>query len=340
MTTPDTGSAQWTLVDEGWGRKAVDFATLSEPGNCREYVTMHHRLGVDAGDRLLDVACGSGLAIELARMRGAAGNGIDASPRLVAVARDRNPGATSGSATCTRCPGTRRRSTSSPASAASGGRHRTRWPSSTGSCGRADGPGSRSGVTSRSRPAPGHWRRSGSPRPRRSTTRPAMVSLGRPGAGEQLLASYGLTDIERVARAVRLGIRPTRRSTRGRWPPPGPAYEPSSMWARPNSIAQRSNWPRDTGGTACRSGPNQRRGLPGPQTRRGRSAHERQLPRGTGGLGRSAGAVRRGPRRRRLRVERDPPVGASAGHPQAALRPHVGRIPGERARASASAGSW
>ena len=23
----------WTIVDEGWGRKAIDFATLSEPGN-------------------------------------------------------------------------------------------------------------------------------------------------------------------------------------------------------------------------------------------------------------------------------------------------------------------
>src|SRR5437660_10427525 len=91
MTRPGTGSPQWLVVDEGWGRKAADFATLSEPGNCREYVAVHHRLGVDAGDRLLDVACGSGLAIELARLRGAACAGIDASARLVAVARDRNP---------------------------------------------------------------------------------------------------------------------------------------------------------------------------------------------------------------------------------------------------------
>lgn len=64
---------------------------MSEPGNAREYVTVHHRLGVDAGDRLLDVACGSGFALELARMRGAKCSGIDASPRLVAVAADRNP---------------------------------------------------------------------------------------------------------------------------------------------------------------------------------------------------------------------------------------------------------
>jgi len=52
---------------------------------------VHHRLGVDAGDRLLDVACGSGLAVELARLRGASCSGVDASARLVAVARDRNP---------------------------------------------------------------------------------------------------------------------------------------------------------------------------------------------------------------------------------------------------------
>ena len=53
MTRPGTDSALWMLVDEGWGRKAADFATLSEPGNCREYVALHHRLGVDAGARLI-----------------------------------------------------------------------------------------------------------------------------------------------------------------------------------------------------------------------------------------------------------------------------------------------
>lgn len=83
---------QWTVVDEGWGRRrAADFSTLSEPRNCLEYVSVHHMLGVDAGDRALDVACGSGLAVELARLRGATCAGIDASVRLVAVARLRNP---------------------------------------------------------------------------------------------------------------------------------------------------------------------------------------------------------------------------------------------------------
>jgi hypothetical protein len=48
------GAGDWTVADEGWGRRATDFATLSEPANCREYVALHHLLGVDNGDRLLD----------------------------------------------------------------------------------------------------------------------------------------------------------------------------------------------------------------------------------------------------------------------------------------------
>ena len=56
-----TRTPQGEMVDEGLGPQGGGLPTLSEPGNCREYVAMHHRLGVDTGDRLLDVACGSGL---------------------------------------------------------------------------------------------------------------------------------------------------------------------------------------------------------------------------------------------------------------------------------------
>ena len=79
------------MVDEGWGRKAVEMATLAEPSNVREYVFVHQRLGIGDGDHVLDVACGSGLAIELARMRGATAAGLDAAKRLIAVAQFRSP---------------------------------------------------------------------------------------------------------------------------------------------------------------------------------------------------------------------------------------------------------
>jgi hypothetical protein len=41
----------WRTVDEGWGRRAVEFATLLEVCACREYVAVHQHLGVGPGDR-------------------------------------------------------------------------------------------------------------------------------------------------------------------------------------------------------------------------------------------------------------------------------------------------
>jgi SAM-dependent methyltransferase len=198
MTTPGTGAPQWTLVDEGWGRRAVEFATLSEPSNCREYVTMHHRLGVDAGDRLLDVACGSGLAIELARLRGAAGSGIDASPRLVAIARDRNPDSDIQIGDMNALPWA-----SSSFDVVTS--FRGIWGTTPGAVAeiyRVLHPGGRAGITvwGHLKVSPGAWAMA----PFRLAAQEkvgnqaAMVSLGRPGAGEQLLAANGFTGIERV----------------------------------------------------------------------------------------------------------------------------------------------
>jgi SAM-dependent methyltransferase len=198
MTGPGTDSSQWTLVDEGWGRKAADFATLSEPGNCREYVAVHHRLGVDAGDRLLDVACGSGLAIELARLRGASCSGIDASPRLVAVARDRNPESDIRVGDMQALPW-------DPASFDVVTSFRGIWGTTPGAVAeihRVLRPGGRVAITvwGHLKISPGAWALA----PLRLAAeekvgnQAAMVSLGRPGAGEQLLAAHGFGDVERV----------------------------------------------------------------------------------------------------------------------------------------------
>ena len=198
MTRSSTDSPQWATVDEGWGRKAADFATLSEPGNCREYVAVHHRLGVNAGDRLLDVACGSGLAIELARLRGASCSGIDASARLVAVARDRNP-------ECDIKVGDMHALPWESASFDVVSSFRGIWgttPHAVAEIHRVLRPGGRAGITvwGHLKISPGAWALA----PFRLAAaekvdnQAMMVSLGRPGAGEQLLESYGFADVERL----------------------------------------------------------------------------------------------------------------------------------------------
>lgn len=188
----------WRGVDVGWGRAAADFAALSEPSNCREYVTVHHRLEVDDGDRLLDVACGSGLALELAGLRGAVCAGIDAAARLVAVARDRSP----------------------DADIRVGDMHDLPWddgsfdvvtsfrgvwgttPDAVREIYRVLAPGGRLGLTvwGHIKASPGAWALA----PFRLADEPAvanqaaMVALGRPGAGEALLAGHGFVDVQRI----------------------------------------------------------------------------------------------------------------------------------------------
>jgi len=197
MTVQEQTEA-WRAVDVGWGRAAVEFATLSEPANCREYVALHHQLEVDDGDRLLDVACASGLAIELAALRGAECAGIDAAARLVAIAQDRNPGA----------------------DIRVGDMHALPWdaesfdvvtsfrgvwgttPDVVTEIHRVLAPGGRLGLTvwGHIKASPGAWALS----PFRLADPPAvanqaaMVALGRPGAGEQLLSAAGFVDVRRI----------------------------------------------------------------------------------------------------------------------------------------------
>ena len=188
----------WRLVDEGWGRRAAEFATLSEPANAREYVALQHRLGIDDGDRVLDLACGSGLALELASLRGATVSGVDASARLIAIARDRLPGG----------------------DVRVGDMHALPWeddsfdvvtsfrgiwgttPEVLAEARRVLVPGGRLGFTvwGHIKKSPGAWSLS----PFRLADQPkvdnqaSMVALGRPGAGEALLARHGFEEVQRM----------------------------------------------------------------------------------------------------------------------------------------------
>lgn len=185
------------LVDEGWGRRAVDFATLGEPAACREYVALHHRLGIASGDRVLDVACGAGLALELAAVRGARCAGIDASPRLLAVARDRVPEGDLRVGDMHALPW-------ADASFDVVTSFRGIWgttPQALAEVSRVLAPGGRVGFTvwGHIKASPGAWALSPFrlASEQKVANQAAMVALGRPGAGEELLARHGYEDIER-----------------------------------------------------------------------------------------------------------------------------------------------
>src|SRR5579875_3819269 len=85
-----TTRAEWEAGQRGlWGQRPEDWASLAEPQNRGLIEAALDGAGVGEGTRLLDVGCGSGLALERAATRGARVSGIDISPALLAVARRR-----------------------------------------------------------------------------------------------------------------------------------------------------------------------------------------------------------------------------------------------------------
>jgi SAM-dependent methyltransferase len=93
MTTVDSRQRWESGQRELWGRRPEDWAQLAEPQNTQLFADALDAAGVVAGSRLLDVGCGSGLALSMAAERGARVSGIDIAPTLLAVARRRVPDA-------------------------------------------------------------------------------------------------------------------------------------------------------------------------------------------------------------------------------------------------------
>jgi SAM-dependent methyltransferase len=92
VTTTETreGSAQrWGPL---WGHRAHDWAA-NEDQQAPAYEEAIRRIGIDPGDRILDVGCGSGAFLRLAAEHGAEPFGLDASEALLAIARGRLPDA-------------------------------------------------------------------------------------------------------------------------------------------------------------------------------------------------------------------------------------------------------
>jgi SAM-dependent methyltransferase len=81
----------WQEAGRAWGARSVDWAYLFEPYARPANEVIFDHLGVGPELRLLDIACGSGLAVQTAARRGAVVAGLDASEALVTIARSRTP---------------------------------------------------------------------------------------------------------------------------------------------------------------------------------------------------------------------------------------------------------
>ena len=76
---------------EHWGRRPREWAELAEPSNEPLFAEVLGRLGVGRGTQLLDIGCGSGYAAAMAARLGASVTGIDITPELIEIARERVP---------------------------------------------------------------------------------------------------------------------------------------------------------------------------------------------------------------------------------------------------------
>jgi SAM-dependent methyltransferase len=89
MNAAEAATAQAAL----WGRRPEDWARLAEPQNGALFERVLERLGVGDGTAFLDAGCGAGLLARMAADRGARVAGYDATPELLALARERVPDA-------------------------------------------------------------------------------------------------------------------------------------------------------------------------------------------------------------------------------------------------------
>jgi SAM-dependent methyltransferase len=90
---PAAPSAAAQVQRRLWGTDPRAWADLAEAHNQSLFEAVLDAAGVKEGTRVLDVGCGSGLTLVLAAQRGAVPSGLDISPGLLGIARDRLPGA-------------------------------------------------------------------------------------------------------------------------------------------------------------------------------------------------------------------------------------------------------
>jgi SAM-dependent methyltransferase len=95
MAADQAGSRRGTVMGTGtdqaelWGPGARDWSDYNEPMCTPFYAAVLDATEVGPGTTILDVGCGGGFAMLLAAKRGATVSGIDATPALLDIARER-----------------------------------------------------------------------------------------------------------------------------------------------------------------------------------------------------------------------------------------------------------
>ncbi len=80
-----------TVSEDLWGARARDWAEIEDENSRSLFEAVHDATGVGEGTTMVDVGCGSGLACAIAAERGAQVSGLDSSPGLIEIARERVP---------------------------------------------------------------------------------------------------------------------------------------------------------------------------------------------------------------------------------------------------------
>lgn len=91
-TQAETSQGSATRWGPLWGARPEDWAAC-EDQQLPTYEMALERVGLDAGDRVLDVGCGVGAFLRLVAERGGEPHGVDAAEALVELARRRLPDA-------------------------------------------------------------------------------------------------------------------------------------------------------------------------------------------------------------------------------------------------------
>lgn len=91
MSDSDAATGSAVIQARLWSARPRDWADIEDEGSRQLFEKVLDELEVGSGTRLLDVGCGSGLACAIAESRGATVAGLDATPELLDIAKERAP---------------------------------------------------------------------------------------------------------------------------------------------------------------------------------------------------------------------------------------------------------